>query len=106
MSYNNSSLFNIKFNYLYRDASNYKNFGSIVFSNIHNITLQEIHHIIMTKLYDGEYFNAKIWNVPELFFEVPNSDDHEFHEFESIEITNDTKYYLTIEEFISNILKT
>ena len=94
---------NIKFNYLYRDGSNYKNYKSIVFGNPNDISLAQIETTIKKSLIDDEYFYAEKWNLPELFFEVSNSDDHEFHEFESIEYTEEKRYLKTIEEFLSQL---
>lgn len=91
---------NVRFNYLYRDGSNYKNFRSIVFGNR---SLIQIETVIRKNLIDGEYFYAEKWNLPQLFFENSNSDDHEFHEFESVEITDANQYLKTIEEFLSTL---
>jgi hypothetical protein len=93
---------NIKFNYLYRDGSNYKNYTGIVFGNPNNLSLNQIEKIIKENLIDGEYFYTKKWDLPELFFEVSNSDDHEFHEFESIEYTEEKQHLKTTEEFLSS----
>ena len=97
------NLSNIKLNYLYRDASNYKNYGSVIFSNTNGIPIKQIELALRNTLIDGEYFIANKWNIPELFFEEYNSDDHEFHEFYSIEITNELETHFTIEELILNI---
>ena len=97
---------NIQFNYLYRDGSNYKNYGSIVFGNHNNISIILIENTIRENLIDGEYFYAKKWKLKSLFFEEPNCDDHEFHEFDSVEITSEQSNAITIEEFINRINKT
>jgi len=98
-----TDLNNIKFNYLYRDASNYKNFGSIIFHNPNNLSIDDVENIIRSQLIDGEYFYARKLNIPELFFEIPNSDDHEFHEFENVEMTNENLYQMALEKFFSLI---
>lgn len=95
---------NILFNYLYRDYSNYKKYGNVVFSNPNNISLQEIEKTLRGYFVDGQYFDAAYVGLPLLFFEVSNIDDHELHEFESIQTTKDEKYFLTIEEFISKLI--
>ncbi|WPU98786.1 hypothetical protein SNE26_22485 [Mucilaginibacter sp. cycad4] len=41
---------NIKFNYLYRDGGNYKNFNSIVFNNPQSILLPSLEQLIRSKL--------------------------------------------------------
>lgn len=78
---------NIQLNYLYRDGSNYKNYGNAIFSNPDNISSEIIEKSICSRLIDGEYFIAADWELPELFFEQPNQDDHGWHEFQSIELT-------------------
>lgn len=97
---------NIKFNYLYRDGSNYKNYRSIVFGNPNCIPIHQIENTILTNLIDGEFFYAEKWDLPILFFEELNCDDHGFHEFKSIELTTDRYDNITIEEFIFKIVKT
>lgn len=49
---------NIKINYLYRDASNYKQFGFVVFTNSSDLDLTYIEKILRGRLIDGEYFSA------------------------------------------------
>lgn len=92
---------NIKFNYLYRDASNYKQFGYIVLSNSNNIAIDIIRENIISNLIDTEYFFADALGIPSLFFDEANEDDHLWHEFKSIEFTHekaDTK--TSIEAFL------
>jgi len=96
---------NIKFNYIYRDASNYKQYGSIFLSNPNNISVTLIENIIRKNLIDGEFFVANKWGVPPLFFDMKNEDDHEWHEFENIEITEEPPYSgLAIEDLLDRIL--
>ncbi len=81
---------NIKFNYLYRDGGNYKNFNSIVFSNPQNIGLSTLEDLIRSKLIFQHWFYADQWQVPDLHFGTwDNELDHTFHEFESVEHTDD-----------------
>lgn len=97
---------NIKFNYLYRDAGNYKNFNSIVFSNPNCHKPEEIKPDIRNNFIDNIYFEAKIIFIPELFFEDQNADDHEWHELIEIENTTDKMNDLhnrTIDTFIQDI---
>jgi len=97
----NVSKTNIKFHYLYRDAGNYKNFGSVIFSNPNNCSIEKLRGSINKYLIDGEFLNHKRIDIPSLFFSSKNSDDHYWHEFENIEETNeaptDTR---TIDEFL------
>jgi len=90
---------NIKINYLYRDASNYKQFGSIVFTNNSGLGLNHVEKILRGRLIDGEYFSALQWGFPELFFHTSTADDHEWHEWWGIEFT-DEKSNLDIEGLI------
>ena len=86
----NASNNNIKFNYLYRDAGNYKEFGEIIFTNQDSKSLDEIELVIRKNLIEGEFFIPEKWNVPRLSFEDYSPElDHDYHEFESIEITNE-----------------
>lgn len=98
----NASKTNIKFNYLYRDAANYKNFGCVIFSNPTNIPIERLRTSINTYLIDGEFFNHESIKIPSLFFYPKNSDDHSWHEFENIEETGDAPTDTrTIGEFLT-----
>lgn len=83
---------NIKFSYLYRDCSNYKNYNQIVLSNPNSRTVEEIETIIREKLIDSQWFYCKEWNVPDLHFKEFGYDseiDVDWHEFEAVEETNE-----------------
>ena len=81
---------NIKFNYLYRDAGNYKTYGHVVMANLANTTLQQLEADIRAKLIDGVWFYAQEWGVPDLHTHAwDNELDHTFHEFESLEFTDE-----------------
>src|SRR5690606_1346312 len=56
----------IFFNYLYRDAGNYKQHGSVVFGNPNNRRLNEVDQRIRAALIDGEFFVARHWGLPDL----------------------------------------
>jgi hypothetical protein len=67
--------------YLYRDASNYKQHGSVVMQGA--LSLKDICHLLI----DGEYFIPSQAGLPDLQhkfrdqgFEYPNEDDHTWHE--------------------------
>ena len=100
---------NIKFNYLYRDASNYKTFNSIIFPNPQNIPLQELEEKITQNLIDHQYFMASKINIPEIFLSDEyglSEDDHAWHEFEDIEMTDEIpndKFKRNIHEFVENL---
>jgi hypothetical protein len=96
---------NIKFSYLYRDGGNYKNYGFVVFANPDNIELLALETLIRFKLTDHEWFYVDQWEVPDLHFDTwDNELDHTFHEFESIEYTEDApNSTVTLQEFIENV---
>ena len=78
---------NIKFNYLYRDAGNYKSWGEIIFANSDNMLINEIEKRLK-KAFDQEiYFIADQINVGSLFYEEIMDDDHCYHEYYSIEFS-------------------
>lgn len=61
--------------------------------------------IISRNLIDGEFFDADKWGVPPLFFDKENEDDHEWHEFESVEIIDEPPYSnVAIENLLDKIL--
>lgn len=95
---------NIKFSYLYRDYSNYKQYGELIFSNNLNIKLSHIRHVILEHLVDGEYFSAEKWKLPSLFFSNQNEDDHEWHEFLNLECTEEISSDLDIKTFLEVII--
>jgi len=76
---------NIKFNYLYRDNSNYKNYGSVVFANPDNVDLSELEALIKSKLDDYTWFHAHEWKLPEIYFSWCDfQNDPTWHEFEFV----------------------
>ena len=99
---------NIKFNYEYRDAGNYKQFGSIVFANPSNILdLESLEKTIRYYLFDAEFFYPFKLSIPSLHFDNWNTElDHFWYRFESVEHSqvapNDLKSR-TVEQFISEI---
>ena len=95
---------NIKLNYFYRDYSNYKQYGFVVFANPNTLSRQLIEQIISQNLIDGEFFNAEAWGLPSLFFEESTSNDHEWHEFVSLEETTDELTTGNIEMLLDRIL--
>jgi hypothetical protein len=81
---------NIKFYYLYRDASNYKNYNEIIFQNSDSIDLKLIEMNLKKLFIDSQYFEAKAILIPELYFESKNIDDHDWHEFLQLETTTES----------------
>ncbi len=83
---------NIRFNYLYRDGSNFKKWASVVFANPDNLSVDDIGHSLRSNFLPDQLFLAHQIRVPQafLFAEYPLTvDDHCFHEFYSVEITSD-----------------
>lgn len=80
---------NLQFNYLYRDAGNYKAFGYEVFSNPDKLELKEIERRIRTALIDEQFFDPSEWGVTRLeITEWDDELDHDWHEFRSVERSN------------------
>ena len=96
---------NIRVNYLYRDYSNYKNHGEVVFSNPDDLSMEVISKKLQDNLVDGEFFFVSKWKLPDLHFEKwDDQSDHPFHEFISVEYTDDVATQSeTISECISSI---
>ena len=80
---------NIRFGYLYRDASNYKQHGEVILSNETLLAIEEIDQQIRSHLSDGSFFIARQLQLEERFFAVVTEDDHPWHEFVQAEATPD-----------------
>ena len=96
---------NTRFNYLYRDASNYKSWGEVVFSGCDSARGSQR---IRAALDGGEFFIADQIRIPERFFDgwPQYADDHCFHEFDSLEPTDEPADDLvgrSITEFVSEV---
>jgi hypothetical protein len=101
------SMTNIKFDYLYRDAGNYKNWASVVFANPEKLPLDLIMESLQEAFLQDGLFIAHQVRVPEAFFYTKGdatSDDHCFHEFDgaelSLEVPSDV-HARTITQFIA-----
>ena len=95
---------NLKFEYLHRDEGNYKTFGSVIFKNPNNLSIEEATILIQDSLIDGEFFEPNDVIIP--LFEssssgyVPPTDWYEFDRFSfTEEEANDPR---TIEHFIND----
>lgn len=100
---------NVKFNYLYRDAGNYKKWADVVFSNPEKLALEATTNALRDAFLPDGLFIASQVRVPEAFFSTKGeatSDDHCFHEFDAAEMTlehpNDS-HSRSISEFIAEI---
>jgi hypothetical protein len=98
---------NVELSYLYRDGGNYKNFGSVVFANPSNIELSMVEKHIKSRLIDGCWFYAHDWRLPALRFPDANDSDPTWHEFESLEYTEQpANAAISIEELMTLIENT
>jgi len=79
---------NIRFLYMYRDASNYKQHGEAILQNEKQLAVDEIEKQIRACLSDGEYFIARQIHIEERFFDALYDDDHPWHEFLRVEATS------------------
>lgn len=81
---------NIAFEYLYRDAGNYKKWGRVVFANPAKLPIADILKEARCSLIDQSFFDARSIDVPDLHFEHWNPElDHNWHEMDSIIQTSD-----------------
>ena len=78
---------NIRFVYMYRDASNYKQHGEVILPNETQRTVEEVDAQIRSLLSDGLFFIAQQVKIEERFFDVVSEDDHPWHEYVSVEAT-------------------
>jgi len=99
----------MKFNYLYRDAGNYKKWGEVTFANSERMTVEEV-FARLTKAFDsGSLFIASQIDIPEVFLFPEwdlSIDDHCFHEFVSVELSEESpsdKRGRTIKTFIEEV---
>jgi hypothetical protein len=83
---------NIRFIYLYRDASNYKQHGEVILSNETQMTLEEVDQQTRSHLSDGLFFITRQVQLEERFFAVISEDDHLWHEFVQVESTTDPTF--------------
>jgi hypothetical protein len=83
-------MYNIKFNYLYRDAGNYKKWGKVVFSNPDRMTLDAVTEDLQRTFSQECLFIASQIRIPECFLFAEGqaaTDDHCFHEFDAVELS-------------------
>lgn len=98
---------NIRFEYLYRDAGNFKNWGEVVFSNPHDIPANTIASMADQVLIDSAYFVASKADIPDLHFAEHDEElDHGWHEVHAFRYTNDPPNDVrdrNIEEFVESL---
>lgn len=98
------------FEYLYRDASNYKAWGEVLLSGIPS---QNDMAALRACMESGEYFVAEQVGIPAVYKELwdlsggPTSDDHALHEFVALRVaTADEIKSLPLFGELSSLLKT
>lgn len=75
----------IRFNYLHRDSGNWKKYGSKLFSNPEQLTIEDVEQRIRQNLIDREYFYPEQVGIKKFKFHR-HLDDYSWYEFESVEI--------------------
>ena len=102
---------NLKLNYLYRDGSNYKKWGSVTFLNPDNLTCERVEETIRQSFLEEGFFIASQIHLPDVSFYSGGSislDDHCYHEFHSVEATHDDPsdaLKRSIGEFLAEVLR-
>lgn len=81
---------NILLNYLYRDGSNYKRTGQVVFANPDGLKAEEIKSVLVPMLSDGEWFIAEDVDLEALNPALQDweSEDHCWHELLELSATD------------------
>ncbi len=81
---------NLKFEYLYRDGGNYKQFGSVILSNPPTLTPDSATDTLRKHLIDGEFFDPRKVKVPCLeVYDFDPEIDHDWYEFHKFILTNE-----------------
>jgi len=100
---------NVKFNYLYRDGSNFKRWSDIVFSNPNDLPVQAVAKALEDAVTKDYLFIAHQVRVPEVFLYGEgdaNADDNCYHEIYEVtgssEIPND-RHGRSIDQFIAEV---
>lgn len=87
---------------MYRDGANYKNHGEVIMRNPESISLASAIEGIQANLIDEMYFYAHELDLPDLHFpHWSDQYDHSWHEFVSLEQTQESA---TIERSLSDFL--
>ena len=96
----------ICFNYLYRDSGNYKKFGSKIFTNPDQLSIEVIEYNIQLHLFSHEFFYPDCLGIKK-FKSHRYEDDYSWYEFDSIEmldkIDNPKKKMESINSFLAKL---
>ena len=97
---------NTVFSYMYRDASNYKEFEEVVFAG--TLTAEEKEALKNLIEDNGDGFiphQIGLENLQHSMVSFPSEDDHIWHEFDSVEDTDrEPTDRRTIQEFINSLV--
>ena len=98
------------FQYLYRDAANYKAWGTLV---LRGAATESDLEVLATHFESGEFFIAEQLGIPPLYAELwefsngPSIDDHVWHTFHVLRPATEEDIngpiFATLKEFISRI---
>jgi hypothetical protein len=83
----------VRFCYLYRDGSNYKSWGEVIFSNPESLDMAEIEEKLIHAFLPDKQFIAGQISIPEKFLFTDGSftnDDHCYHEFDCVELCQES----------------
>ncbi len=98
---------NAKFEYLYRDAGNYKKWGDVVFKNRDNVDIDLLESMLISVLIENEFFEADKSGLPKLSFQELDKDlDHDWYEYSSLKKTTEQEndiHNRDIIEFIKSL---
>ena len=99
----------IRFNYLYRDGSNYKSWGEMIFSNPENLSTTNITKKLLHAFLSDKQFIASQVSIPEKFLFTDGNhtnSDHCYHEFDCIEVCEEEptdKLNRSIADFLQDV---
>jgi len=100
---------NVIFEYLYRDAGNYKNWESIVFSNPNSYGIDMLRASIRKAMSNDGYFDALAVRLPDLHFPkfsaVLDLPLHEFFDVSATDQNPDDLHSRSIDELLTEIAR-
>lgn len=90
---------NTAFEYMYRDASNWKQFGRVIFSGA--ISRDDVEAVLKAR-YDGEWFIPGQIGMVDLQEGWDPQYDHPFHELGGFELTLEDPCDRTVSDFVKS----
>jgi hypothetical protein len=92
---------NVALEYLYRDASNYKRWGEVIFTTTSGLDIAELEVQVQRALIDGQYFVAQDWGFSSLCFSGGDiATHHWWHEYAGLSWTDKAPTQMeSIEQF-------